>query len=323
MTSTFRACVCAAIGLAVAAATARPASAAGDVTDQVVKNRRDLISAGVSAPTAGPGASAQKGRTPAADDLTRAIERIQRISLVPEKPADASESADGSQATQKAPAPAASAGAADERSSAQDSAPTPTGVSDAVLDEIKQLGPDKIADPLSLADILYQAGRLAEAAPFYQKAYDTAADAGAKAWALFQMGNCRRQTDPAAALTLYKRITTEFPKSPWKAVADTECKLIEWRQSIRPASPAGPAKTKPATASAATGGLAAKGAPAPAEARTTTPAPAKDVIPSERSEPATARAVAVPGARNLAAPAPAETGTTTPAQAASPAANKM
>jgi tetratricopeptide (TPR) repeat protein len=328
MTSTFRIGVCSAIA-AAAAATASLAWAADDITDQAMKNRRDLINAGVSAPKENPAAAA---------DLSRAIERIQQVHLTTKKPPE-EQATDTSGSTSAA---GLGGTVAEIFAAAPEPAGSPSSVSDAVLDEIKRLAPDKVADPMKLADILYQGGRLAEAVPFYQKAYDAPADPAAKAWALFQMANCRRQTDAVAAVALYRRVTTEFPKSPWKAVAEAECRLIEWRQTIRPDTSA--TSTVPAlkTASAAKAAPAAPAAAAPsgtqqspAAAQENPVAPqAEPVTPADRSRPrniaakssgkasVTPRAPVAP--RQPAEPAPAEPATNADAAPtpSAPAANK-
>jgi tetratricopeptide (TPR) repeat protein len=191
------------------------------------------------------------------------------------------------------------------------SAGTTSAVSEAILSEIKRLSPDKVADPLKLADILYQGGCLDEAVPFYQRAYDTSADAPAKAWALFQMANCRRQTDAAAALTLYRRVTTEFPKSPWKVTANTECRLIEWRQSLV----ATPAKSGQTAASAtSTAGKATSSATGTAAPKPTAAAPSKPAFaaPSVSAPDESAAAAAPESLTASAAVAPAATKTSAP-----------
>jgi hypothetical protein len=120
------------------------------------------------------------------------------------------------------------------------------------LERLRQIPPQRIADPVSIADALYLGGHWDEAFLFYERAL--AAPAGqvatgdsprrgdaapgpsgdGKAWLLFQAANCRRRADPAAAAALYQRLAAEHPQSPWTAVARTRLRILEWRQAERP-----------------------------------------------------------------------------------------
>jgi tetratricopeptide (TPR) repeat protein len=99
--------------------------------------------------------------------------------------------------------------------------------------------PDKLRDPLELAEILYASGNPRDAAPFYQEALTRADanDVGAsqnRAWILFQMGNCLRNDDPAAAAQVYRQLLVEQPQSVWADPVKAQIELIAWRLKERP-----------------------------------------------------------------------------------------
>jgi hypothetical protein len=149
----------------------------------------------------------------------------------------------------------------------------PPAVAPEQLERLRRILPERIADPVSIADALYLGGHWDEAFLFYERAL--AATAGTrhqepgksreatrhgesreatrhggfrvpssefrvppsgdgKAWLLFQAANCRRRADPAAAAALYQRLAAEHPQSPWTAVAHARLRILEWRQAERP-----------------------------------------------------------------------------------------
>ena len=101
---------------------------------------------------------------------------------------------------------------------------------------------------MGLADTLFRGGHLDEAYRFYEKSVTKGTPAETKAWVLFQMANCRRTKDPAAAQALYHRVQTEHAASMWASTAAVEERLLQWLQmacpvetSGKPANPAKPA----------------------------------------------------------------------------------
>jgi tetratricopeptide (TPR) repeat protein len=99
--------------------------------------------------------------------------------------------------------------------------------------------PNRVHDPLELAELLYLSGRPTDAAPFYQKALD---DLGAddpateadRAWILFQLGNCLRESDGAKAQEVYAKLTSRFPNSPWTEMARAHGRILSWYQKTQP-----------------------------------------------------------------------------------------
>jgi tetratricopeptide (TPR) repeat protein len=101
--------------------------------------------------------------------------------------------------------------------------------------EMLQQNPDQVRDPLEMAELLFLSGRPAEAAPFYARALDRISRADAsydsdRAWVLFQLGNCLRETDIAKAQETYMKLVSEYPASPWTELAKAHGRLLTWYQ---------------------------------------------------------------------------------------------
>ncbi len=95
---------------------------------------------------------------------------------------------------------------------------------------------DQTMDPglaLRLADLLYESQYRDRATPFYRLATETL-DPNAplahenRAWALFQLGNCQRESAPAEAKLAYQRLTSEYPTAPWADLATMWHDLADW-----------------------------------------------------------------------------------------------
>lgn len=93
--------------------------------------------------------------------------------------------------------------------------------------------PESLPDPFALAELLFRANHLKEAAVCYREAFqrlrqrpdDEARDGD---WMLFQIGNCLRKDDPSEALVAYQQLTTEYPDSPWAPMARIKSRWIDW-----------------------------------------------------------------------------------------------
>jgi tetratricopeptide (TPR) repeat protein len=111
-------------------------------------------------------------------------------------------------------------------------------------DTLKQLeglmqNPDQISNPLEMAELLFLSGRVAEAALFYEKALaqmpaSDLTNSEDRAWVLFQLGNCLRETDMGKARETYMKLIAQHPNSPWTELAKAHGRLITWYQSARP-----------------------------------------------------------------------------------------
>jgi len=114
-------------------------------------------------------------------------------------------------------------------------------VTDQTLQIFRSLSqhPDRLHNPFVLAEILFNSHCLTEAAACYRQALDRVpadeADPFAnKAWILFQIGNCLRNTDRPAATQMYRQLIAEYPDSPWADLAKAESKLIDWYLRDKP-----------------------------------------------------------------------------------------
>jgi tetratricopeptide (TPR) repeat protein len=104
----------------------------------------------------------------------------------------------------------------------------------ALLTKLKAIPTTGAMDLVKLADSLFAAGHVDAAASFYELALERSDQEQGRDWLLFQIGNCHRAGNPAAARAAYQRLMKEFPDSPWKSIAATRDKLIEWNQSSNP-----------------------------------------------------------------------------------------
>jgi len=106
------------------------------------------------------------------------------------------------------------------------------------LEDILQ-DPNQIRDPLELAELLFLSGHRTEAAIFYERAlartmpHDRSTEDD-RAWILFQLANCLRETDMARAKDLYVKLVSEHPGSAWTELAKAHGRLITWYQSAKP-----------------------------------------------------------------------------------------
>jgi tetratricopeptide (TPR) repeat protein len=223
----FRAALAALAALEAAVLAAGPATAADDPVLQVKKSRQDLVSAGVSAPTAG------KPDTAPPATLEQAMERVRSIQVKLKGTAAQAPTTGALPPAPLTPEVAKPAAVPPPQKAPKEGSSKPAA-SGITLEELKALPPDGMPDVLALADALYLGGQAPEAFFCYEKALAEERPADAKAWALFQMANCRRQDDPTAAATLYKRVVTEHAASPWAKVAAGQERLVQSYDSLRP-----------------------------------------------------------------------------------------
>ncbi len=113
--------------------------------------------------------------------------------------------------------------------------------SNQTLHKVEELlkDPNAIANPLELAEVLFQSGRPGMAGLCYKKALASiAADnpnvASERAWILFQIGNCLKDDDPNTSKESYAELIRTAPDSPWAQIAKSRHGLIEWYQQERP-----------------------------------------------------------------------------------------
>jgi len=106
------------------------------------------------------------------------------------------------------------------------------------LEDVLQ-DPNQIGDPLEMAELLFLSGHRPEAAVFYERALARIAPHDSskqddRAWILFQLANCLRETDMARAKDLYMKLVSEHPGSAWTELAKAHGRLITWYQSAKP-----------------------------------------------------------------------------------------
>jgi hypothetical protein len=99
--------------------------------------------------------------------------------------------------------------------------------------------PRQVHDPLEMAELLFLSGRPADAVPFYGKALEHTSVGDAttgqdRAWILFQLANCLRETDLNKAQKTYAQLVSEYPSSPWTELAKAQGQLVGWYQQDQP-----------------------------------------------------------------------------------------
>jgi TolA-binding protein len=165
------------------------------------------------------------GTPTASDKLRQTMEELRRVRVSPRSRTKQGMAAAVGRPTSR-PAELASRPA-----DANDS--TQAGLSKAVVEKLKGIPTAALASPSDLADELFQSGHLAAAAAMYERAIGQGDD-DTKAWALYQMGNCRRIAKPQEAEALYLQVIRQHGKSPWAQLAAVEQKLLEWQRVNRP-----------------------------------------------------------------------------------------
>ncbi len=155
----------------------------------------------------------------------------------PAEPAPASETPEAQPAEMSTARPMGSASAAPAAAASG----TGASLSDKTQKTLEMLrqNPNQAQDPLEIAELLFLSGRPAEAAPFYTKALDDISRTDPtceadRAWVLFQLGNCLRETDTAKAQEAYMKLINEYPASPWTELAKAHGRLLAWYQKNQP-----------------------------------------------------------------------------------------
>lgn len=177
--------------------------------------------------------------------LKRAIEQIKSVKFTAENPAPtfsplakpqpASQSPRIEPVEQSGPASVQSPTVVSPESQVKPPVSTRT---EGVLKNLLQ-DPSQAKDPLKIAELLFLSGRTTDAAPFYQEALehthpgDRLTDPD-RAWILFQLGNCLRETNMGQARDAYTKLIAEYPGSPWTELAKAYGQLASWYQTAQP-----------------------------------------------------------------------------------------
>ena len=99
--------------------------------------------------------------------------------------------------------------------------------------------PNQLVNPFGLGETLYFSGYLKEAAVFYQEALNRMGtennqEGPNRAWTLFQLANCLRESDLPAAKKVYVQLITDYPGSLWVDSAKARVKVIDWFLKDKP-----------------------------------------------------------------------------------------
>ena len=209
-------------------------------TETVHQNVRELLRASIAAPR----------ETPATEELDRTAAEIQAMTPLPRPDANALSAAQAD--TQPATLPA---DIAVETATTQPVAAAPPALDANTIERLKLAPLSGPAGTIALADGLFAQNQLDGACALYTQALAQDKSGGDKDWVLFQIGNCLRSKDAAAARTFYKRVAAECPASPWAGVAASQTQFLDWQQqpTTRPAaSKTAPTRPAGAALSAAT-----------------------------------------------------------------------
>ena len=194
-------------------AKAQAASAPAAVKDQMQK----LWQANTQPP--GDGQGSQR--------LRNAVEKLKAVELSSQSP---SRELPKQVQDEPAAAPAQPASQPTTQVATQPSAETDA----ALLAKLKGIPASDVIDLAALADSLFAAGHLEAALSFYELALQRWSQDPGRDWLLFQIGNCRRQSDLPGAREVYKRLIEQYPDSPWRPVAASRDRVIEWIQTNKP-----------------------------------------------------------------------------------------
>jgi tetratricopeptide (TPR) repeat protein len=176
--------------------------------------------------------------------LQRLIQRLRTLTVDNKGPTEPSVPA-APQLTAQPPAPVATGTetakpvpAEAVAAAAPETAPTLSPKTLKTLEDLRK-DPNRVRDPLETAELLFLSGRPTHAVPFYEEALrrtragDAASD-GDRAWILFQLGNCFRETNIAKAQDAYMKLIAEYPDSPWTEMARAGGRFLTWYQNTRP-----------------------------------------------------------------------------------------
>ncbi len=103
-----------------------------------------------------------------------------------------------------------------------------------VLAQLKTAAPADVLDKIALGDALFNTDHLDEAYSVYKYALDETEGEDDNAWLLFQMANCRFETDPDSAGELYNQLLQSQPEGIFSAAAKVQVELIAWRKNHEP-----------------------------------------------------------------------------------------
>jgi TolA-binding protein len=170
------------------------------------------------------------------DDLRQVIEQIRSVAFEPQQPTQQPANTSPEPNTTTIVEPVIQPVPVSARPETPDKS-----MSEQTLQTLQLLlkDPNRVPNPLELAEILYRSGKPGPAGLCYKQALNSiAADdlnqAGERAWILFQIGNCLKNDDPNTARESYAELVRTHPDSPWAEIAKSEHGLIDWYQQDQP-----------------------------------------------------------------------------------------
>jgi Tfp pilus assembly protein PilF len=103
-----------------------------------------------------------------------------------------------------------------------------------VLARLQAAAPDDPAQAARLADTLFADGHFEPAYAVYGAALERETSEARTAWLVFQMANCKKNSDPDLARRLYGQLIAQYPKSRWARPAKIQDKILQWRHVNEP-----------------------------------------------------------------------------------------
>lgn len=109
-------------------------------------------------------------------------------------------------------------------------------VSPEVLAKLQASAPKDPAKATKLADTLFGDGHYEPAYALYEAALKGETSERRASWLVFQMANCKKESDPESARQLYLQLIEQYPECRWAPAAKAQEKIIHWQQINEPRS---------------------------------------------------------------------------------------
>jgi tetratricopeptide (TPR) repeat protein len=96
---------------------------------------------------------------------------------------------------------------------------------------------NEVETPYEMAELLFHAGRLNQAAAYYKQTLKSVSLENRpqdKAWVLFQLGNCLKDSNSVEATKIYTRLLSEHPDSIWTKMARQYNELLTLQMKSKP-----------------------------------------------------------------------------------------
>ncbi|MFW6065790.1 MAG: tetratricopeptide repeat protein [Planctomycetota bacterium] len=103
-----------------------------------------------------------------------------------------------------------------------------------VLAKLQASAPKDPAKAAELADTLFSDGHYEPAYALYEAALKGETSEPRASWLVFQMANCKRESNPESARQLYLQLIEQYPESRWIPAAKAQEKIIQWQQVNEP-----------------------------------------------------------------------------------------